>query len=73
MSKMGKMHNTPKLKSSIVCNVKGRDIENSPHKFGDLSSSDYCGGDSGDGGGHVESLSGQGGIGGIADEVEEQC
>ena len=47
MSKMGKMPNILKLKGNIVHSIKGRDIENSPHKLYDLSSSESCDGDGG--------------------------
>ena len=39
------MPNTPKLKVIIVRSITERDIENSPHKLGDLSLSNSCGGD----------------------------
>ena len=68
MSKMVKMHNTLKLKRNIVHSIKGRDIENSPHKLYDLSSSESC---DGDGGGHIGNSNGGRGTRGIADEKEE--
>ena len=68
MSKMGRMPNTPKLKVKIFHSVKGRDIGNSPHKLGDLSSFDPCGGD---GGGHAQNSNRGGGTGGITYEEEE--
>ena len=60
------MSNTLKLKPNTVLNVKIRDIGNSPHNVGDLSSLDGSGGD---GGGQVGSSNG-GGTRGIADEEQ---